>query len=76
MQAVVEHRRTSDDRAVLVDDVGVAVENEFVLRADHVHVHDRAVRFAGPSFDKRAAIADREGRREAERQLGDWKRGE
>ena len=25
---------------------------------------------------KRAAIADREGRREAERQLGDWKRGE
>ena len=53
--AVVEHRRTSDDRAVLVDDVGVAVENEFVLRADHVHVHDRAVRFAGPSFDKRAA---------------------
>jgi SsrA-binding protein len=28
------------------------------------------------AFDKRAAIADREGRREAERQLGDWKRGE
>ena len=27
------------------------------------------------AFDKRAAIADREGRREAERQLSDWKRG-
>jgi SsrA-binding protein len=27
------------------------------------------------AFDKRAAIADREGRREAERQLADWKRG-
>jgi SsrA-binding protein len=27
------------------------------------------------AFDKRAAIVDREGRREAERQFADWKRG-
>jgi tmRNA-binding protein len=26
-------------------------------------------------FDKRKSIADREGKREAERELSDWKRG-
>ena len=44
----LELRSPRDDLTARVDNDGIAVEHEFVLRADEVHVGERAARLLGP----------------------------
>ena len=46
VQAFFEGRRAHHHRAVGVHDEGIAVEHQFVLAAEHVHVHHRQAQVA------------------------------
>ncbi len=54
-EVLVELRRPGEDPAVRGDDDRVAVEDQIVLPADHVHVRERAAGLRGPAGDELAA---------------------